>query len=344
MRRINRLLVLLAAVFSLFINSFAGEVEENIQKLAAELEAKYPGYSKIKVAILQFRTSDNKLTRFNQFIQDELSLSYKNSKRFEVIDQYSVNRLTEAIGWDINKSNSYNIYNELSEQIFRNVGVVPDAFIYGQITDNYETIVLTGFLVPNGVKGSSVQSIIKFASSELTDQLLGKPVRVRPSAKPKVDTVVVYKEKIVEKPVVVEKQVVVEKPVYVEKQVIVEKPQAQEAAPASTGIKGKIGDLEVEILSAQNTGGKIVIMVNLLNDTEDMTLPTVTVRFFDTEGNEYHASDNTLTWAKLIAGVPAKKKIIFERGNLNSVKTIRVLEIELNQTGKIQLRNIPVTQ
>lgn len=158
-------------------SAVADEVKENIQKMATEFEAKYPGRIKVKIAILQFRTKDNQLTRFNQYLQDEFFSMYKNSPRFEVIDQVSVNRLLESSNWNLENSSSFEKYTELSEQLFRNVGVIPDAFIYGVIEDNIETITISGYIVPNGIMSNSIGSVIKFNSSEVTDQLLGKQVR-----------------------------------------------------------------------------------------------------------------------------------------------------------------------
>ena len=71
------------------------------------MESKHSGANKIKVAILQFRTKDNKLTKFNDFIQDELSLAYKNSTRFEVIDQNAINDLIQSYGWTNDKARSF---------------------------------------------------------------------------------------------------------------------------------------------------------------------------------------------------------------------------------------------
>ena len=83
---------------------FSGELEENIQKMAKELELKFPGRTKVKVALLQFRTSDNQLTKFNQYINDEITSIYKDSKRFELIDPNSVSRMVESFGWSLEKS------------------------------------------------------------------------------------------------------------------------------------------------------------------------------------------------------------------------------------------------
>ena len=336
MKKLTFSLLTVCLLFCNNLTVFSGEVEESIQKMARELESKYPGRTKVKVALLQFRTSDNKLTGFNQFIQDEIVDAFKNSQRIEIIDPNAMNRIVESFGWSLDKSLSFKAYNDLGELIFRNLGIAADAFIYGQIADNDESITLTGYIVPGGMKSTNIQSLVRFASSEQTDKLLGKPVRIRPTINPKIDTVVVYKEKIVEKPIYVEKEVVVEKPVYVEKNQTKETPQP-------SNLKATLGNLEITIEKTENVGGKIVFTVTLLNNVEDQKLPVVSARFFDSSGNEFESSQNTMTWVSIIAGVPSKKTITFE-GNTNSVDLIRVLEIEFNQTGKVQIKNIPVTK
>ncbi len=135
----------------LFSNAKSDDLEDNIKRMANELEAKYPGTIKVRVAILQFRTSSNELTRFNQYLQDQLFSIYLNSKRFEVIDQVTVNRLIEASNWNLDVSSSFEKYNELSEQIFRNLGLVPDAFIYGLIDEQPDWVTITSYILPNGI-------------------------------------------------------------------------------------------------------------------------------------------------------------------------------------------------
>ncbi|HOG18893.1 MAG TPA: hypothetical protein PKW37_00425 [Salinivirgaceae bacterium] len=149
-----------------------------IKKIAKDLENKHSGANKIKIAILQFRTKDNKLTKFNDFVQEELYSAYKNSARFEVIDQNAINDLIQSYGWTNDKARSFEHNEEFGKFIFEQLGYVANAIIYGQITDNDETITLTAYLVPNGINRNIV-SVEKFNSSPFTDKLLGKSIRER---------------------------------------------------------------------------------------------------------------------------------------------------------------------
>ncbi len=337
-------------IVSLFAFNVSNAQEQDdltlaIKNIAKDLESKHSGANKIKVAILQFRTKDNKLTKFNDFIQDELSLVYKNSIRFEVIDQNAINDLIQSYGWTNDKARSFEHNEDFGKFIFDQLGYVANALIYGQIADNEETITLTAYLIPNGINRNIV-SIEKFKSSALTDKLLGKPVR-EDKVEPKV--VYVEKEVIVEKPVIVEKEVIVEK--VVEKEVIVERPVTV-TKPVTTTFKSKIGDYNFEIVSVMFTGNKIAINIIVQNDVEDGYIYGMDARFFDPEGNEFNSglSFNTLRDRKLIKGIPLRGVINFENKEVARVTEMQALEINVYKSfgsemlGSMRFYDIPVTK
>lgn len=332
--------------------SFAGlannedAIKESIAKIAKELEEKHPGRSKVKVAILQFRTNDNKLTPFNSYIQDELSLNYKDSKRFEVIDQNAMNRVADEFGWNLDMSNEYRQYSDLSEQIFRKIGVVPEVFIYGQINDNIETITLTGYLVPNGLKSTNIYSTQKFPSSAVTDRLLGKPVR-KPKPEPKPEVVVVEKEVIVEKevPVYIEKEVVVEKEVYIEK-------PEKHPRDNQNGFFGTVGDMDFELTEARVVGDKVDVELVVVNNKMDDRIEYMDSRFIDPDGNEFVSRNysNTFRNRDLIEAVPIRGTITFKGNNIQRTQKMAVIEINVygtgsrNLLGTLRFRNVPVVK
>jgi hypothetical protein len=359
----NRIVTLLIVSVFFFSGLKAQEQEELtavIQKIAQELETKHAGPNKIKIAILQFRTKDNKLTKFNEFIQDELFQAYRNSKRFEVIDQNAINDMIQSYGWTNDKARNF-VHNEnFGKYIFDQVGYVANAIIFGTIADNDETITLTTYLVPNGVN-RNIMSVEKFNSSPFTDKLLGKPIRER-KVEPKV--VVVEKEVIVEKPVIVEKivekEVIVEKPVIVEKEVIVERVVEKEVivekpvvvTKPAVILKSKLGDYEFEITSVTFQGNKIVITIIARNNLEDGYIYGLDARFFDTEGNEFNSGIgyNTMRDRKLIKGVPLKAVINFEENKVARVTEMQALELNVykafghDMLGTIRFHNVPVTR
>lgn len=337
------LVCIIALTFAGFANN-EDVVKQSISKIAKELEEKHPGRSKVKVAILHFRTNDNKITPFNAYIQDELNLNYQSSKCFEIIDQNAMNRVADEFGWNLDMSNEYRQYSDLSEQIFRKIGVVPEVFIYGQINDNNETITLTGYLVPNGLKSTNIYSTQKFPSSAVTDKLLGKPVR-KPKPEPKPEVVVVEKEVIVEKevPVYVEKEV--EVPVYIEK------PKKHPRDNQSSFV-GTIGDMEFELTEAKVIGDKVEVELTVVNNKMDDRIEYIDSRFIDPDGNEFESRsyNNTFRKRDLIEAVPIRGTITFKGNNIQRTNKMVVIEINVygtdsrNLLGTLRFRNVPVSK
>lgn len=334
------LICILSFSFSGFANNEEA-LKQSISKIAQELESKYPGRGKVKVAILQFRTNDNRLLPFNQYIQDELNFLYRSSNRFEVIDQNAMNRITEAYEWSLEMSNDFKNYSDLSEQIFREIGMVPEVFIYGQINDRGDNISLTGYLVPNGLKSTNTYSTLLFPSSEITDKLLGKPIR-KPQSKPQQpQVVVVEKQVIVEKPVYIEKEVVVEKPVYVDRPTPPAQPQGK--------FTGKIGDMEFELIKAKNFGDRVEVEMSVVNNKADDKIYYVNSRFIDPNGTEFEGPymHSTLRNRDLIEGIQIKGTITFRRGSFQNVTSMAVIEIQVvgdgnKQLGTLRFRGVPV--
>lgn len=345
--------LMLASIFTLSLNGFSNNeeaIKQSINKIAQELESKYSGRTKAKVAILQFRTNDNKLTAFNSYIVDELNMIFKSSSRFEVIDQNAMNKVVEGFKWSLEMSNDFRHYSDLSEQIFRNIGLVPELFIYGQINDRDQTITLTGYLVPNGLKSTNLYSTQIIESSEITDKLLGKPIRKsQPKPQPQPQVVVV------EKPVIVEKQVIVEKPVYIEKEVVVEKPvyiekPAAQPQPQQGEFTGKIGNMEFKLIVAKAMGDRVEVEMSVVNNVEDDKIRYFESRFIDPNGNEFESSvgGSTFRTRDLIEKVPIKGTITFRGNDIEKTQSMAVIEINVygSSTGKLlgtlRFRNVPV--
>jgi hypothetical protein len=349
----KRIIATLACILSLsFVGLSNNEdvVKQAINKIAKELDEKFPGKSKIKVAILHFRTSNNELKPFNNYIQDELSSFFKGT-RLEVIDQNAINRISDSYGWNLDMSNEFKNYSELSEQIFRGLGIVPGAFIYGQINDNSETITITGYIIPNGLKSTNLYSAQIIESSEVTDRLLSKPIRKpQQKAEPKVV--------VIEKPVYIEKEIVVEKPVYIEKEVVVEKPVYIERPPVQPSepmgkFTGKVGDKEFELLEIKVFGDRVEATLTVVNPMGDDRIGSMEARFFDPEGNEYtcNYANNTFRDRDLIEGAVIRGTLTFKGDNINRIQGITVIEFNVysqtspnDQQGSFRFRNVPISK
>lgn len=320
-------------------------LKQDIGVIAKELLSKYPGSSKAKIAILQFRTGQNKTTSFNAYIQDQFLMNYQNS-RFDVIDQNEINKIIDEYGWSLDKCTDFKSYSELSEIIFRKIGVVPSAFIYGQINDNDETITLTAYIVPNGIKSTNISSTRIFNSSAVTDKLFGKQIRQPKKEEP---TVV-----IVEKPVVVEKEVVkevvVEKPVYIEKPVYVEKKEV-ESASVTKGYVQKLGDMEFEMTDVTFKGDRVEVGLKVVNNQSDDKINYLECRFIDEEGNEFESgyAGSSFRDRDLIEKVPIKGTISFRGDNIGKAQSMNVIEIKVigrnnSLLGTLRFRNVPIAR
>ncbi|MGE0077752.1 MAG: hypothetical protein AB7S48_07830 [Bacteroidales bacterium] len=347
----KRIISILLCVLTISFVSFAGDedaLKQSIATIAKELVVKHPGSSRAKVAILQFRTNQNKVTPFSSYVQDQLLMNFQNT-RFEVIDQNEINKIVDEYGWDLSKCTNFKVYSELSEIIFRKIGMVPSAFIYGQINDNDETITLTGYVVPNGLKSTNISSTQIFNSSAVTDKLLGKPVRQPKIEEPKV--VVVEKPVVVEKQVIVEKQVVVEKPVYIEKPVYVEKEESKPVVEAKTEYAQKIGNLEFEMTDITFKGDRVEVGLRIVNNQSDDKINYIESRFIDDQGNEFKSSyvSNTFRHRELIEKVAIKGTITFDGDNIDKSQTMAVIEISVFDStnslmGTLRFRNVPIAK
>lgn len=346
MKKTAILLIINLLITAGLIAQVQEDLTKIIEKMAAELESKHSGLTKVKVAILQFRTQDNKLTKFNDFMQNELYKAYKNSERFEIIDQNAINDLIQSYGWTNDKARNFKYNNDFGKYIFQELGFIANSMIFGKITDNDQTITISVNLIPNGIN-KNIYTVETLKSSPFTDNLLGKPTKEH-DKQPNV--VYVEKEVIIEKPVivekVVEKEVIVEK--VVEKEVIVEKPVAS-AKPAAV-YKAGIGDYNFEIISAQFTGNKITIAMQVINEVSEGYIYAIDSRIIDLDGNEYTSgySNNNLRDRKLMQGTPLKGIINFESSGVAKVFEIETLEINvyksfgLEKHGTIRFNNIPI--
>ena len=282
------LLLLVSILLINYTNAQESLLSDHIKSLSNELEANYAGKKTIQVAVLDFRTSDNRITAFNTYLQNAFQSNYKGSVAFRLIDQNNINRLLSNSNWDLDQSNDFTTYASLREDIFSTLGVGADAFIYGQINDNDETITITAYLIPQGVKPSRTHATITFPSSEETDRLLGKPVKQRPKPRPQRDTVVVVRDRIVEREVRLVDTVVIEREV--ERPVVVREKIAE---PSDNVIN--IHGYRFELNSIERLhDGSLTCKMTVTRTHRDMELTIYrnhwrgSTKLFDSSGAEYN--------------------------------------------------------
>ncbi|HOZ15516.1 MAG TPA: hypothetical protein PK784_12055 [Tenuifilaceae bacterium] len=149
-------------------------IEESVNQFTKELANKYSSNFKVSVAILEFRTSSNKVSRLNQLIQKELHQSIAAYNNFKVIEQYSVNHILEEQGWSLENANSFKSYSAINEKLFKNTGTIADVFLYGIISLDEENVFITGCIVPGGVISNGSKKTFKIPVNNLPSDYLEK--------------------------------------------------------------------------------------------------------------------------------------------------------------------------
>lgn len=329
-------LILILNLF--FVSVFCQEttVKDQLKVLAKQLESKYTGRDGIKIALLQFRTSNDFITRFNDFARDEFVVNYQGSSKFSLIDPIISARVVEAKEWNLQKVNSFPYYDELGQAFMQQAGYVPNGYVYGEIRDNEMSITITAFLVLSGSTDAKAVAAVTFDSNEQTDYLLGKPVKKR--AKPQA--------------AVVQEQVVQPVQPVVQPQVQPQQPQPQ-VVPQTTAVElpsADYDDFKIKITEVKLLGSNMIInflATNNANLDKDLTIVGTPTRFFDSNGNEYVNEEKALgsstgtynAYLKLIPGIPVKGQLNFS--NVPPDADIKMIEIGINE-GKISFRDLPV--
>ncbi len=332
----------LALLMSSYLFAQASALREPLSALSTDLESRYNGRQGVKVALLEFRTTDDRLLPFNEFIRDEFVLNYQNSKAFKLIDPLMSARLATENGWSMKTVSSFPYYEKLGRQFMERTAYVPDIYLYGQIQDNEESITVTAYMVFTGSTDAKVIAAVSFPSDEQTDRLLKKPIKKRPKPLPKTDTVVVIKQiEVQSKP----------DTVYVERVVKeVSEPVEIVSAPPSSLPSADYENFHFQLTEVSFNGEKLHIRFTVENRSELESMFYLTVnptRIIDQDGNEYlhpeaKLGSATSTYSvnkKLAAGIPMKGELVFS--NVPKKALIKLLEIGV-QDEKISFRDLPV--
>jgi len=340
------LMMIFAAFFmhpSLF--SQTSSMKQPLRQLSSDLEFRYSGRSKINVALLEFRTTDDRLLPFNAFIRDEFVMNYQQSSKFKLIDPFMSAKVAADNGWSMKTVSSFPYYDMLGKQFMEKTGFVPDAWLYGQIQDNEESITITAYMVITGSANAKVISAISFPSDEQTDRLLGKPIKIRPKIKPTPDTVFV------------ERRIDVKSDpdtVYVERRIVVE-PEIENEPEKTVIPKNGLPSADYEQFHFQLTGLKYVgeklyisyTVVSSFDIEKLLYVNGQSTRIIDNEGNEYLRPEAGLGSAKstysvnkqMIPGIPMKGELVFSQ--VPPDVSVKLLEISV-QEGKILFKDLPV--
>ncbi len=118
-----------------------------------------------------------------------------------------------------------------------------------------------------------------------------------------------------------------------------ERPQ-QEDESVVKGMKGRLRDLEVEIVNVEYTGTGIDITIMLTNEVEHTSVHIPSFRFIDRNGNEFSRRPHYR--ADLVRGVPTRRIMTYRDDNIDLVTFLRVLELEFSRLGTLRFENIEV--
>ncbi|BDX36886.1 hypothetical protein CYCD_02410 [Tenuifilaceae bacterium CYCD] len=146
-------------------------VENAVSQLTVELTSNYTSNCKVHIAILDFRSTDDKVSRFNQLIQNEMNLSLAKSVNFKVIEQFSINHLLDEMGWGLSQALSFKFYSNLNESIFNSTGSIADVFIYGVVSVDESNVTINGYLVPNGLAEKAIKAKVQIPIASIPDNM-----------------------------------------------------------------------------------------------------------------------------------------------------------------------------
>lgn len=166
------LLLLISITCNPIITQSDFALENAVAKLVGDLTVKYTNKHKVHFAVLQFRTEDDKVSRFNHVIQNEVIAALGNISNIKVIEQYSVNHLIEEQGWSLSNSSSFRVYSNLNESLFKSTGIIADVFVYGIIKVDGDNITITGYLLPDGIASNAIKSTVQIAIKDLPSNLI----------------------------------------------------------------------------------------------------------------------------------------------------------------------------
>ncbi len=117
-----------------------------------------------------------------------------------------------------------------------------------------------------------------------------------------------------------------------------ERPQQEE--PVVVGMKGRLRNLEVEVVNVEYTGAGLDITILLMNEVENTQINLRRMRFIDRAGNEFRT--NPYLRVDLVRGVHARRTLTYRDDNIDLVTFIRVLELEFSGLGTLRFDNIEV--
>jgi len=305
------LLVMLAMCALMYQPASANSVDDASAKLAAQLQKAYARAGAQDIAIADFVTVNIPRSTFGEYLTEALTDALKSKPSTKILDQQRVDDVLEKRGFTFNAPFDYSVLDEISQDIFQAAQDTPTSYCFGAIKESGDDIKISVRLI-HAMTGAEIASAsVTFPSDETTDRLLGKPIRVRKPAKP--DTVVVVKERVIEK--------------YVEKSA--DKP----ASAGSTGIK--IQGFVVTLKKCFFSGNELVFAFIATNENDiTRTLSMERAQVVDMDGNISRCHqmsvgskrEGTYFRSDLASGVPVKVSLAFD-GLSPKMSVVKALQV-----------------
>ena len=313
-------LSVLSVMFSVNVYSY----EDEIDKLSMEMAEKIAAVGKKKVAVVDFTDLEGQVTLLGRFLAEEFSAALASSgKGFQVIDRTRIKTLLKE--------------HKLAEEGFIDPQSAKEL---GRIA-GVEALV-TGVITPFG---ESVRLSIKILDTETAEVVEAKRGKIA-----KTSVIAELLATGFNAPSVGKKQA--------EKQ-----PTANLTSTKiqSTERIQKAEDFAITLQSCRLSGKTLTCKFGVLNESTDRTFTFygntnnyATGRFFDKNGNVYHASNAKLlnvsnsnyASAAIPSGIPVKGQISFD-GLPTDLDTIAMLEVRCTADKKnlnLQFRGVEVAR
>lgn len=311
------LLVVLIGIATAIRPAHANSVDDASIKIATALQKIYVSVAPQDIALGDFVTLNIPTATFGDYLTEALGEALKAQPSTTIIEQKKVDGVLKNRRVVFNTDFNYTLLHDISYDIFQATQETPTSFCYGQIKESGDDIKISVKLIDATTGATIAATAQTFPSDETTDRLLGKPIRVRKPVTP--DTVVIVKERIVEKYI----DRIVEKPIEqpAERPVVkpVEMPAEKPVTQAGT-IGFKIDGFTVNLKKCSFSGTDIVFEFVGTN-TNDMTktLRMDHAQVVDVEGNVLRCHEmsvgshreGTYFRTDFLANVPVKVSLSF---------------------------------
>ena len=168
-------IILIACLISQFFNLLAQEpnIDQGINKLALTLESKYWTKDISNVVFIGFRMKDDtegKLSAYSKNIFTEALLKTK----FNIVDPNVVDAIIKDRPWKLKDVKNKEYISDYEHLLFKQTDTPINSYLYGIIEDLGEKLILTAYLINDGVYTPIGSSTVYILANDKTNELLNK--------------------------------------------------------------------------------------------------------------------------------------------------------------------------